>query len=86
MPNIANKGVPFWSLYLIQILHNRDLVTGFFPSRFCSVFRKLKEVANDILKRYNVNLLANQLVLVQSFLCNVASSKVYTQLQVLVAT
>ena len=75
--------VPLWCLNLIQVIYNRHLITGFLPCGICTVFCKLQEVTNDILKWYNVNLLADQLVLIQSLLSDMASSEIDTQLQVL---
>ena len=82
--NVQNTSlVPLWCLNLIQVIYNRHLITGFLPCGICTVFCKLQEVTNDILKWYNVNLLANQLVLIQSLLSDMASSEINTQLQVL---
>ena len=83
MQYMQSSPVPLWCLNLIQVIYNGDLITGLLPCSICSVFCKLEKVTNNILKWYNVNLLANQLVLIQSLLSNMASSEINTQLQVL---
>ena len=83
MQYMQSSPVPLWCLNLIQVIYNGDLITGLLPCGICSVFCKLEKVTNNILKWYNVNLLANQLVLIQSLLSNMASSEINTQLQVL---
>ena len=82
--NAGNRSpIPLWCLNLIQVIYNRHLITRLLPCGICAVFCKLQEVTNDILKWYNVNLLTNQLVLIQSLLSDMTSSEIDTQLQVL---
>ena len=73
---------PFWSLNLIQII-DHHLFTGLLLSGKCSVFRQLEKESDDFFERSNVDLLADQFVLVHPLLRMVAAPQVHTQLQIL---